>query len=94
LGEGQNPVKLVVEGVELTLRSLCGVLERNGIERVASLGEKFDPRHHEAVRQIPVEQAGADAQPGKVVEVYQEGYLLKGRLLRPALVAVTAGTEA
>ena len=86
-GEGGtfNPEKLV-EGVELTRRSLLNTLERNGLERVEAVGAKFDPRHHEAMRQIPT----ADQEPNTIVEVYQDGYLLKGRLLRPAMVAVAS----
>jgi molecular chaperone GrpE len=86
-GEGgtSNPEKLV-EGVELTRRSLLNALERNGLERVEAVGAKFDPRQHEAMRQIP----STEHEPGTVAEVYQVGYLLKGRLLRPALVAVAS----
>lgn len=86
-GEGGtfNPEKLV-EGVELTRRSLLNTLERNGLERVEAVGTKFDPRHHEAMRQIPT----ADHEPNTIVEVYQDGYRLKGRLLRPAMVAVAS----
>lgn len=86
-GEGGtfNPEKLV-EGVELTRRSLMNTLERNGLERVEAVGVRFDPRHHEAMRQIPT----ADQEPNTIVEVYQDGYLLKGRLLRPAMVAVAS----
>jgi molecular chaperone GrpE len=86
-GEGgtSNPEKLV-EGVELTRRSLLNTLERNGLERIEAVGAKFDPRHHEAMRQIPT----ADQEPNTIVEVYQVGYLLKGRLLRPAMVAVAS----
>ncbi len=89
-GEGGtfNPEKLV-EGVELTRRSLLNTLERNGLERVEAVGAKFDPRHHEAMRQIPT----ADQEPNTIVEVYQNGYLLKGRLLRPAMVAVASRPE-
>jgi molecular chaperone GrpE len=86
-GEGStfNPEKLV-EGVELTRRSLLNTLERSGLERIEAIGAKFDPRHHEAMRQIPT----ADQEPNTIVEVYQVGYLLKGRLLRPAMVAVAS----
>ena len=78
----------LLEGVELTLRSLMSVLERAGVEVVDACDAKFDPRHHEAMRQVPT----PDRDPGSVVEVYQKGYLLKGRLLRPALVAVATQT--
>jgi len=82
---GVDPQNLL-EGVQLTLRSLMNVLERFGVEAVDASDAKFDPRHHEAMRQVVT----PDLEPGSVVEVYQKGYLLKGRLLRPSLVAVAA----
>ncbi len=86
--EGETAVdpQNLLEGVELTLRSLLSVLERSGVEVVDAGDTKFDPRHHEAMRQVPT----PDLEPGSVAEVYQKGYLLRGRLLRPALVAVAA----
>jgi molecular chaperone GrpE len=65
-----------------------GVLERAGVEVVAARNVEFDPRFHEAMRQIPM----PDVPPNTVVDVYQRGYLLKGRLLRPALVAIAGAT--
>jgi molecular chaperone GrpE len=74
------------EGIELTHRSLMGVLERAGVEPVPAEGTEFNPRFHEAMRQIP----SSEQAPNTVVEVYQRGYSLKGRLLRPSLVAIAA----
>jgi molecular chaperone GrpE len=79
----------LAEGVELTFRSLMQTLEKAGVEVVAPEGDEFDPRHHEAMRQIP----SAEHPPGTVIEVYQKGYLLRQRLLRPALVAVSSAAE-
>jgi molecular chaperone GrpE len=79
----------LAEGVELTFRSLMQTLEKAGVEVIAPEGEEFDPRHHEAMRQIP----SAEHPPGTVIEVYQKGYLLRQRLLRPALVAVSSAAE-
>jgi len=74
----------LLEGVELTFRSLMHTLEQSGVHAVEAQGKEFDPRFHEAIRQVP-----SDDQPaGTVVEVYQTGYVMKNRLLRPALVAV------
>ncbi len=74
----------LLEGVELTLRSLLQTLEKDGLKVVEAEGVEFDPAQHEAIRQVP-----SDEHPqGTVVEVYQKGYMLKNRLLRPALVAV------
>jgi molecular chaperone GrpE len=79
----------LTEGVELTFRSLMQTLEKAGVEVVAPEGNEFDPRHHEAMRQVP----SAEHPPGTVIEVYQKGYLLRNRLLRPALVAVSSAAE-
>lgn len=73
------------QGVELTLRSLMNMLERNGVAEVATTGQ-FDPRHHEAMLQVPT----PDSPPGEVVQVFQKGFVLKGRLLRAAKVAVAS----
>jgi molecular chaperone GrpE len=83
--EGADREKLL-EGVELTYRSLIQSLARFGVERIEAQGQPFDPKLHEAVRQLP-----AEAPPNTVVEVFQPGYLLRDRLLRPALVAVSTG---
>ncbi len=74
----------LLEGVELTHRSLMRALEKFGVARVDAKGEQFDPKVHEAIRQVETE----DHSSGTVAEVYQTGYLLKDRLLRPALVGV------
>jgi molecular chaperone GrpE len=85
--EGEEAVdsKALLDGVELTRRSLLQTLERFGMESVAAEGRPFDPQVHEAVRQVPT----ADVEPGVVVGVYQPGYRLRDRLLRPALVGVS-----
>jgi molecular chaperone GrpE len=77
--------KALLEGVDLTYRLLLQTLERFGVRPVKAEGELFDPQVHEAVRQVPT----AECEPGHVVDVMQKGYLLKDRLLRPALVAVS-----
>ena len=72
------------EGMELTLKMFRDVLEKYGITEVETGGEKFDPERHEAVSMQ--EQDGAES--GTIVSVFQKGYLLNGRLLRPAMVVV------
>ncbi len=91
VAEEEEPIDKdnLAEGVELTFRSLMQILERAGVEVVAPEGSPFDPKLHEAMRQIP----SADHPPGTVIEVYQKGYLLRNRLLRPALVAVSSAAE-
>ncbi len=75
----------LVRGLELTLAELGKLLERQGVERVPALGQPFDPEVHEAMMQ----QEDPDAEDGTVLHVAQEGYLYKGRLLRPAMVVVS-----
>ena len=70
-------------GIEATARELESVFARNGVERVASKGLPLDPHRHQAMIEIP-----SDAEPGTIVEEMQAGYVLKDRLLRPALVGV------
>ena len=72
------------EGLELTRRNLDAALERHGLVRIDPAGEPFDPRVHEAISEM---EAG-DAAPGTVVQVFQIGYHIDGRLLRPARVGV------
>ncbi|MEX2208327.1 MAG: nucleotide exchange factor GrpE [Myxococcota bacterium] len=74
----------LLQGVELTYRSLVQVLGRFGVVEIEAEGKPFDPQVHEAVRRV----ATREHPPGTVLEVYQKGYLLKDRLLRPAMVAV------
>jgi molecular chaperone GrpE len=71
-------------GIEATARELEAAFQRNGITRVKSIGEALDPNKHQAMMEIP----SADAKPGTIVEEMQPGYMLKDRLLRPALVGV------
>ena len=71
-------------GAEATLKLLGSTLKRNGIEEVDPLGEPFNPEFHEAMTMQP----SADVEPGSVLTVFQKGYSLNGRLLRPALVMV------
>jgi molecular chaperone GrpE len=71
-------------GIEATARELEQVFARHGISRVQSVGEPLDPHKHQAMMEIPT----GDAVPGTIVEEMQAGYMLKDRLLRPALVGV------
>jgi molecular chaperone GrpE len=71
-------------GLELTRQQLLKVAADNGLTVVDPQGQSFDPDQHQAISQA--DQAGAE--PGSVLQVFQKGYLLNGRLLRPALVVV------
>jgi molecular chaperone GrpE len=70
-------------GIEATLRELDSVFARNGISRISSIGEQLDPHRHQAMVELP-----SDKEPGTIIEEMQPGYMLKDRLLRPALVGV------
>ncbi|MEQ9345202.1 MAG: nucleotide exchange factor GrpE [Thalassospira sp.] len=81
-----DPVmKTLVEGVEMTEQTLLRALEKNGVEKLEPLGEKLDPNKHQAVFEMP----NPEYPDGHVAQVMQAGYMLKGRLLRPAMVGVT-----
>ena len=75
----------LAQGVELVCKQLQEVLTRFGVEPISALGALFDPRLHEAMARV--ETAG-DPPDGTVIEEYRRGYLLDGKVLRPALVAV------
>lgn len=83
-------LKPLVTGIEMTARELDSVFQRNGITRIEALGEALDPNRHQAM----IELERADAEPGTVVEEMQAGYMIKDRLLRPALVAVAKAPAA
>jgi len=71
-------------GIESTARELDQVFTRHGITRIEAMGEALDPHKHQAMMEIPT----GDAEPGSIVQEMQPGYMLKDRLLRPALVGV------
>lgn len=75
----------LIEGVELTERSLLNTLEKNGVKKFDPVGEKFDPNFQQAMYEVPDSSVPA----GTVVQVVQAGYTIGERVLRPALVAVS-----
>lgn len=79
--------KALIEGIELTLRELLSTFSKHKIERVApEVGEKFDPKIHQAMFEAPV--AGVEA--GKIIQMMAEGFVIGDRLLRPAQVGVSS----
>jgi molecular chaperone GrpE len=76
-------MKGLVTGLEATGRELESVFARHGITRIESQGQMLDPNRHQAMLELP-----SDAEPGTIVQEMQSGYMLKERLLRPALVGV------
>lgn len=81
---GDEKLKGLVTGLEATGRELDSVFARHGISKVSALGEALDPNRHQAMMEVP----SADAAPGTIVQEIQTGYMIKDRLLRPALVGV------
>ena len=92
LGAHPEPaVKNMVLGIDMTEKALQSAFERNGLKKVEpARGEKFDPHRHQAVMEQPADDVG----PGSVVAVMQAGYELFGRIVRPAMVAVTPAKSA
>jgi molecular chaperone GrpE len=81
---GDKVASQFLTGIESTSRELDAVFARNGVTRIQAVGEKLDPNKHQAMMEIPTEEA----ESGTVVQEMQPGYMLKDRLLRPAMVAV------
>ena len=80
-------LKALIEGVELTERSLLNALEKNGVKKFDPSGEKFDPNFQQAMYEVP----DPSVPQGTVVQVVQAGYMIGERVLRPALVGVAKG---
>ena len=86
--ESADPMlKALIEGVELTERSLLNALEKNGVKKFDPSGEKFYPNFQQAMYEVP----DASVPAGTVVQVVQAGYMIGERVLRPALVGVSKG---
>jgi molecular chaperone GrpE len=77
----------LIEGVELTERSLLNALEKNGVKRFDPMGQKFDPNFQQAMYEVP----DPSVPSGTVVQVVQAGFTIGERVLRPALVGVSKG---
>ena len=77
-------IKSLLTGIEATARELESVFSRNGISRVDAMGQALDPNKHQAMIELPHDEA----EPGTIVQEMQPGYMFKDRLLRPALVGV------
>ncbi|MDX2206001.1 MAG: nucleotide exchange factor GrpE [Hyphomicrobiaceae bacterium] len=85
--EQDAALKSFLEGVVMTEREFLNVLERYGIRRIDPANEPFNPHQHQAVMEIE----RADVAAGTVVQVFQAGYMIEERVLRPAMVAVAKG---
>jgi molecular chaperone GrpE len=85
--ERDDALKSFLEGVTMTERELLNVLERHGITRVQPVNEPFNPHVHQAVMEIQ----RSDVPSGTIVQVFQAGFMIEDRVLRPAMVAVAKG---
>ncbi len=77
-------LKNLIAGIEATAREIDKVFASHGVTRIAALGLPLDPHQHQAMLEVP----SADAAPGTVLQELQSGWMIKDRLLRPAMVAV------
>lgn len=73
----------LVTGIEMTGKELDTVFQRNGITKIEAVGAKLDPNRHQAMIELP-----SDQEPGTIVQEMQAGYMIRDRLLRPAMVGV------
>ena len=83
-------LKPMLTGIEMTGKDLDSVFQRNGITKIEAIGAKLDPNRHQAMLELP----HAEAEPGTVIQEMQAGYMIKDRLLRPALVGVAKKPDA
>lgn len=81
--------KGLVTGIQATQRELDKVFTQHGISRIAAMGLPLDPNQHQAMMEVPTD----DAEPGTIVQEMQSGYMIKDRLLRPAMVGVARKPE-
>lgn len=86
---GDERFKGLVSGLDATIKEMENVLRKNGVERFESVGQLLDPNRHQAMIEIP----HGEAEPGTVVQEMQPGYMIRERLLRPALVGVAKPPE-
>lgn len=82
-------VKTVLTGVEMTESELLSTLSKHKVQAIEAEGKKFDPNLHQAMFEIE----NPDVEPGTILQVMQPGYVISGRLLRPALVGVAKGGQ-
>lgn len=85
----EESMAAVIQGIELTLSMLQAAAKKFGVTPLDAKGKMFDPAYHQAMTQVQSEEFA----PNTVVEEFQKGYMLNDRLLRPALVSVSAGSK-
>lgn len=82
--EHANAEDPIVQGIQMVSTQFTDILGQYGVERVSGVGSAFNPTHHEAMGRVPT----ADAEPDTIVQEYEAGYTLHGRLLRPSKVVI------
>jgi molecular chaperone GrpE len=88
-GSGGQELRALLQGIELVQRELLGVLGKHGVTKIEAADHTFDPAIHEAMTQV----VDDSVPPGTIVQVLEEGYQLKDRMLRPARVVVSKHSE-
>ena len=87
--KGSDVLKKTLEHLEIVKKDLISIFKKNNIEEIAAIGKKLDPNFHQAMMEIEDE----NKEPGMIVQEIQKGYMIKDRLLRPSLVAVSKKPE-
>ena len=85
--QSETGVKNLIDGIEIVLKEMKSLLDKNQIKKIEPLHEKFDYNFHQAMFEAP----SADYEEGLIIEVIQPGYVLHDRLIRPAMVGVSKG---
>jgi len=85
-GACSDDKETITKGVEMTLKKMCEILEREGVSSIDAVGKPFDPTKHEAVEKVPTK----DYKEGIVIEEVRKGFMFKGQVIRPSLVKVSA----
>ena len=85
--QSETGVKNLIDGIEIVLKEMKSLLDKNQIKKIEPLYEKFDYNFHQAMFEAP----SSDYEEGLIIEVIQPGYLLHDRLIRPAMVGVSKG---
>ncbi len=86
----QSDPEAIIKGVHLIHRQLLGLLEKEGVKRIPTVGEPFDPHKHEAVAQVEATDGTADE---RIIEEVQVGYTMYGKVIRPAMVKVAKAKD-
>ena len=85
--QSQSGVKNLIDGIEIVLKEMKSLLDKNQIKKIAPLHERFDYNYHQAMFEAP----SSEHDEGMILEVVQPGYILHDRLIRPAMVGVSKG---